>query len=139
MSNVTDADKILRNDTGLDIVDKLDDILTAIQSGGGSSTLSGLEDVNVTSPSNGQVLKYDNVSGKWINGAPGASWTDVTGTLTAGQTSITLQSAAITTSSTIEVFTEDGTEWNSVTIATGSVTITFDEQSADLGVKVRVT
>ena len=66
MSNVTDADKILRNDTGLDIVDKLDDILTAIQSGGGSSTLSGLEDVNVTSPSNGQVLKYDNVSGKWI-------------------------------------------------------------------------
>ena len=139
MSNVTDADKILRNDTGLDIVDKLDDILTAIQSGGGSSTLSDLNDVSVTSPSNGQILKYDSTTQKWINGAAPASWTDITGTLTAGQTSITLQNAAITTSSTIEIFTNDGTEWNTISISTGSITITFEAQSTNIGVKVRVT
>lgn len=35
--------------------------------GGGSSTLAGLTDVNLTSPTNGQVLAYDNTSHKWIN------------------------------------------------------------------------
>lgn len=68
-----------------------------------------------------------------------ASWTDVTGTLTAGQTSITLSDNAITTSSTVEIFTSDGTEWNSITVATGSVTVTFDAKSSNLGVKARIT
>lgn len=35
--------------------------------GGGSSTLAGLDDVNISSPSNGQVLRYDDASGKWVN------------------------------------------------------------------------
>lgn len=34
--------------------------------GGGSSTLAGLSDVTVTTPTSGQVLKYDG-SG-WVNG-----------------------------------------------------------------------
>lgn len=36
--------------------------------GSGSSTLAGLTDVHLTSPTNNQVLKYDSTSGKWING-----------------------------------------------------------------------
>lgn len=40
----------------------------APQGGGGSSTLSGLTDVNLTTPSNDQVLKYDSSSSKWVNG-----------------------------------------------------------------------
>ena len=36
--------------------------------GGGSSTLTGLTDVNIVTPSDGEVLKYDNASGKWVNG-----------------------------------------------------------------------
>ena len=35
--------------------------------GGGSSTLSGLTDVNLSSPTNGQVLKYDSTNQEWVN------------------------------------------------------------------------
>ena len=65
--------------------------------------------------------------------------TVITGTLVAGQTSITLQSSAIDDNSTISVYTTDGTEWNSMTVITGQVVITFYAQANDLGVKVEVT
>lgn len=35
--------------------------------GGGSSTLAGLSDVDITSPSDGQILQYDATSQKWVN------------------------------------------------------------------------
>ena len=38
--------------------------------GGGSTTLGGLLDVNLSSPTNGQVLTYNSASGKWINQNP---------------------------------------------------------------------
>ena len=41
--------------------------------GGGSSTLAGLTDVAISSASNGQVLKYDGTSQKWVNGTGGGS------------------------------------------------------------------
>ena len=47
--------------------------LYAPNGGGGSSALSDLTDVTVTSPSDGQVLTYDNTSGKWVNDTPTAS------------------------------------------------------------------
>ena len=34
---------------------------------GGASSLSGLSDVTLTTPTNNQVLKYDSTSSKWIN------------------------------------------------------------------------
>lgn len=37
---------------------------------GGSSTLSGLTDVDISNPSNGQTLVYDAASQKWVNGTP---------------------------------------------------------------------
>ena len=36
-------------------------------SGGGSSTLAGLSDVNITNPVEGQVLQYDGTQNKWVN------------------------------------------------------------------------
>lgn len=36
---------------------------------GGASSLGELSDVTITSPSGGQVLTYDAVTGKWVNGA----------------------------------------------------------------------
>lgn len=39
--------------------------------GGGSSTLSGLTDVDISNPTNGQTLVYNATSGKWENGAGG--------------------------------------------------------------------
>lgn len=38
--------------------------------GGGSSSLAGLSDVNLTSPTDGQVLTYDGNSSKWVNATP---------------------------------------------------------------------
>lgn len=49
--------------------------------GGGSSTLAGLDDVNMSSPANGQVLKYNNTTNKWENAnesGGGGTVTDVT-------------------------------------------------------------
>lgn len=39
--------------------------------GGGSSTLSGLTDVDISNPSDGQTLVYNATSGKWENGNGG--------------------------------------------------------------------
>ena len=39
----------------------------------GATTLGGLTDVVITTPSDGQVLKYDGTIGKWVNGAGGAT------------------------------------------------------------------
>lgn len=43
------------------------------QGGGGSSTLAGLTDVEITSPSNNQVLMYNGSSQKWENGSGSSS------------------------------------------------------------------
>lgn len=73
-------------------------------------------------------------------GGGGASWTDVTGTLTAGQTSITLSSASITTSSTLDFYTDVfGVSPTAASVSTGSVTLTFSAQQSDMSVKVRVS
>ena len=62
--------------------------------------------------------------------------TTLSGTLTAGSTSITLSDASITATSMIDVYTDTGIGYESITASTGSVTITFEEQAADMGVKV---
>lgn len=108
--------------------------------GGGASSLNDLSDVEITSATSGQVLKYDGA--KWINGngGGGVPWTDVTGTLVAGNTSITLLDASITTNSTIDVYTDTfGVNPTAMTVATGSVTLAFASQANDLGVKVRIS
>jgi len=55
-------------------------ILVAVQNG---LELEELHDVLITSPTNGQVLKYDSVSGLWKNGTDvgGVAWGGITGTL----------------------------------------------------------
>ena len=65
MAQITDADKVLRNDTGKSIASKLDDIKTAIQSQ--STTLNNLSDVSILSVQDGQFLKYNSTENKWVN------------------------------------------------------------------------
>lgn len=70
----------------------------------------------------------------------GAFWIDITGTLTAGQTSLTLQNAAITESSTIDYFTDVfGVSPTNAVVSNGQIVLTFESLSSDLGVKVRVS
>lgn len=64
----------------------------------------------------------------------------LSGTLTAGQTSITFTNAAITASSTlanlwINVF---GVYPTNIVITDGSITLTFESQASDIMVKVRI-
>lgn len=81
-----------------------------------------------------------NVSYYITDGVPTAgAWTDVIGTLEAGETQIILTSNIISPSSTIEVFTDADINYNSITVASGAITIEFDAQENDVGVKVRIT
>lgn len=64
---------------------------------------------------------------------------EVTGKLLAGQTTISFLSASITTSSIIDIYTDVwGINPETVTVSTGSVSMTFEAQASDLWVKVRV-
>lgn len=74
------------------------------------------------------------------SGGGGVAWTDITGTLTAGQTSLILQNVAITESSTIDYYTDIfGVSPTNSVVTNGQIVLTFDAQSSDLGVKVRVS
>ena len=70
----------------------------------------------------------------------GASWVDVTGTLAAGSTSLTLSNAAIQSTSTIDIYTDTyGVNPTAVSVSAGSITLTFEAQSSAVSVKVRIT
>jgi len=53
-------------------------IKSYIDTQAGSSTLGGLSDVTITSPSNNQLLIYDNVSGQWENHSISGTTNEVT-------------------------------------------------------------
>lgn len=64
---------------------------------------------------------------------------EVTGTLLAGTTTLVLSDASITSTRTLDVFTDVyGVSPTDMVASTGSVTLTFEAQESDLGVKVRV-
>jgi len=100
--------------------------------------LDDLTDVVISSPSNGQILKYNGTN--WVNGTGTSSpWIEETGTLTTGQTSITFQNAPITASSTIDVYTDGDVDYDSVSVSGTDITVTFEAQASDLGVMVRIS
>ena len=69
-----------------------------------------------------------------------STYTELTSTLLTGATSITLSDAAITTSSTIDIYTDVfGIQPTNAVVATGSITLTFLAQASDITVKVRVS
>lgn len=64
----------------------------------------------------------------------------LTGTLTAGSTTLTLQDVAITANSTFDIYTDTyGVNPVDVVASVGEVVLTFPAQSAAVGVKVRVS
>lgn len=70
---------------------------------GATLALGDLVDVDLSSPTNGQVLMYDSANNKWINGTVTASGGTVT-SISAG-TGLTTGGSAITTSGTIAIDT----------------------------------
>lgn len=62
----------------------------------------------------------------------------LTGTLTAGETTLALADASITENSSIDVYTSVyGVNPTAITVASRTMTLTFDAQEADVNVKVR--
>ena len=66
--------------------------------------------------------------------------TFVTGTLTAGSTSLTLSDASITTTSTFDIYVSTfGIQPTNAVVTTGTITLTFLAQASNISVKVRVS
>lgn len=66
--------------------------------------------------------------------------THVTGTLTAGSTSLTLSDASIQPTSTIDIYVSVfGIQPVNAVVSTGTITLTFLAQASDIEVKVRVS
>lgn len=73
-------------------------------------------------------------------GGGGSSYTEVSGTLAAGNTSITLSDASITTSSTIDIYTSPtAVNYTSATVTTGQIVIVYPAQASAITVKVRIS
>ena len=95
-----------------------------------------VEDISV--PVGNTEIRYKDIS--YGDNGGGSSWIDIQGTLLAGNTSITLSNPSIKNTSDFEFFTDVfGVCPTNVSVSSGSITLTFDEQANDLGVKVRVT
>ena len=63
--------------------------------------------------------------------------TELTSSLTAGQTTVTISNAAILTTSTIDIYVDKyGISPEDVTVTTGQIVLTFAEQASDLNIKV---
>lgn len=67
------------------------------------------------------------------------SWVELTETLTASETSITFTDSAITTSSFVDVYTDADISYNSITVTSGSIVLTYDAQQSNVTVKVRLS
>ena len=63
--------------------------------------------------------------------------TELTSSLTAGQTTVTISDAAILTTSTIDIYVDKyRISPEDVTVTTGQIVLTFAEQASDLNIKV---
>lgn len=84
---------------------------------------------NLTTTAKNVEGAINEINGKWF-----------TSTLTAGNTTITIQDSAITTSSIEDgIFTDIwGVFPTNVAITTGQIVITFPAQQSDMSVKVRI-
>lgn len=91
--------------------------------------LKNISYTELTTTNDSIIGAINEVAGTWVSG-----------TLTAGSTSLTLSDASITTSSTIDIYTDVfGIQPTNAVVASGSITLTFLAQASDITVKVRVS
>lgn len=124
-------------DNNKDILKKLDDIAAAFNSNSSDDSVD-FEHTKNYDYGEDYVAALTKIENAVKSGTH--TYTDVTGTLTAGQTSIALQDASIKTSSFIQVFADNGNvNYTSISVETGIVTIGFLAQASDMAVAVRVS
>lgn len=101
------------------------------------AALSGLTDVTLSSPADGQLLRYDATAQKWKNYTPDKV---LTATLAANATSVTFTDAALTANCFVEIYTDKaGLNWTAIDdSAVGTLVITFPVQATITTVKLIV-
>lgn len=111
----------------------IDDTVTTTNKTWSSNKISSeLSDKQHTLTAGTNITIIDNV----ISASGGG--TVLSGTLEAGETSITFTNAVITDTALIEIFTLPELWHNSAVVNGSTLTITFDAQAADVTVKVRI-
>ena len=106
-------------------------------SGSGSSVIANPEDIS-TEAVELTSLRIDNNDYKITSGGEGSNFLILSGTLSAGSTTITLSNQSITGEEMIEVFTDIyGVNPKSITSEAGSITLTFKAQENNMNIKVR--
>jgi len=104
---------------------------------GGSSTLGGLSDVTVTSPTDGQALTYNTSTGEWVNSTVGGGTpTQVTYQTTPSSTDLyfTMTDSAGSGDKSLYAVNAGGLKWNS---GTGqlSTAVNFNMEGGNLLMK----
>lgn len=105
--------------------------------GGGSSVTADVVSYDNTD-SGLSATNVQDALDEIVSAIPSAGYVLVTGTLTAGQTTVTLSDASILATSYIDVYTDGGVPYVSAVQSVGSVVLTFESQASDLAVAVVV-
>ncbi len=108
----------------------------------GQMLLSALSDIYLTNLQDGQIIKWDAISGKFVNAdeSGGSAETEIPGTLAAGESTITLQNAAITTDSKIDYYADVfGVHPINAAVTTGQIVLTYRPRATATGIKVVVS
>ena len=122
--NLTDLLAIVSKDNN-----NVDTTMKASISELAAELLKNISYTELTTTSDNIIGAINEVAGTWV-----------TGTLTAGSTTLTLSDASITSSSTFDIYVSDfGIQPTNASVATGSITLTFLAQASDITVKVRVS
>lgn len=97
--------------------------------------VSGLPDVSIADEGKGLIVDS---SGEWAVDDLPDPIIKITGTLPAGQTSVTITNDAITNSALYDIYVDKyGIVPINVVVSTGSITLTFSQaESSDLGIVV---
>lgn len=116
----------------------IDDTVISTEKTWSSNKISSeLSDKQHTLTAGANITIVDNVISATGGGSSG---TVLSGTLEAGETSITFTDDSITSTALIEVFTDDFSSWVTNESVSGStLTITFVAMATDIQVKVRVS
>lgn len=107
-------------------VDLTDDVV------GYLGSLGRLSDVELSSVTNGQILKYNSTTQKWENGTGGGggSSTVLSQTLAVGETSVTFSNIPTSGNYLIDFYTSNGANHIGIdTSVSGAVTVSFEVQS----------
>lgn len=105
------------------VIDGYGGSLYAPNGGGGASALDDLTDVDLTTPSNGQVLKYDSANSKWINanesGGGASSLND-------------LNDVTITSATQGQVLKKGASDWENASLSKSDVGLGNVDNTSDL-------